>query len=101
MHMATSRITALVFALIALGVAAPSGAGNACRATATAANRACRSEKTDEVWIAAGDCLNLPTADATKACKKAAKQDLNEAKGDCGDQLDARNELCDQLGKAP
>jgi hypothetical protein len=92
----------LAIALFGLGSVGPAHAGNACRATAAAANQACRNEKTDEFWIATGNCLNLPSLDATKACKKTAKQDLNEAKkGDCGDQLDARNALCDALGKAP
>lgn len=99
------KTTTGMVALTILTVGFASGAahaGNPCAATATAANQACRNEATDEYFIAVGNCLNLATLDATKACKKAAKHDLAEAKsGDCADQRDARVALCDQLGKAP
>ncbi len=102
MRISTTATTALAIALFGLGFAGPARAGNACRATAKAANQACRNEKTDEFFIATGTCLNLSSPEATKACKKTAKQDLNDAKkGDCADQLDARNALCERLGKAP
>jgi hypothetical protein len=92
----------VALAIMAVGVASgPAHAGNLCRATATAANEACRNEKTDEYFIAVGNCLNLATLDATKACKKAAKHELADAKGECADQRDARNTLCEQLGKGP
>jgi hypothetical protein len=93
--------TVLVIALGGLASGHAAHAGNACRATAKAANQACRNEATDEFWIATGNCLNLSTLEATKACKKTAKQGLTEHKGDCGAQLDARNALCGSLGKGP
>ncbi len=97
----STSTTAWVVLLVAFGSAGIARAGNACRATATAADKACRNEKTGELWIATGNCLNLSPPDATKSCKKTANQDLKDAKGDCTAQLDARNALCDQLGKAP
>jgi hypothetical protein len=101
--MRTSNRIAAALAAAALGIQGDiAHAGNPCAATAKAANEACRNEKTDEYFIAVGNCLNLSTLDATKACKKAAKHDLADAKsGDCADQRDARLALCDQLGKAP
>jgi hypothetical protein len=76
-------------------------AGNPCAATAAAVTQACRNEATDAYFITVGNCLNLPSIDATKACKKTAKHDLADAKDECADQRDARLALCDQLGKAP
>ena len=102
MMMKTSTLVATALVSATLGIRGSiAHAGNPCAATAKAANEACRNEKTDEYFIAVGNCLNLSTLDATKACKKSAKQDLADAKVECTDQRDARLALCDQLGKAP
>jgi hypothetical protein len=100
MKTSAAMTTALVITWCGL-IPASASAGNPCRATATAATQACRNEATHDYWIGVGNCLNLPTIVATQACKKAANADLKEAKGDCADVRDARNELCADIGKAP
>jgi hypothetical protein len=75
--------------------------GDACRQTAKAAREACGFEAKDDFWIAVGNCANLSDDDARKPCKAAAKEELAEAKEECGAQHDAREELCEALGPDP
>ena len=72
----------------------------ACSKTATAAFLACENEKKDDYWIAQGNCYYTDGEDQTD-CFADAKKDYKEAKGECRDQLDARKDLCDELGEEP
>jgi hypothetical protein len=76
-------------------------ARNLCRQTAMAAFNACRSEATDDSWIARGNCNNLADRAARAACVQGAMVALREAKADCRDQLQARRSICEGLGPAP
>jgi hypothetical protein len=101
--MRTSRAvtTAMAITLFGIHAAAVAHAGNPCAASGVAATQACKNGATDDYWITVGNCLNLPTLDETKACKKAAKAELVDAKSGCADQLDARKSICAAIGKAP
>ena len=72
----------------------------ACSKTATAAFLACINEKTDDYWIAQGNCYNSAEEDQAE-CFQEAKAEYKDAKAECQDQLDARKDLCDELGEAP
>lgn len=97
--LAMTATVSMIFGMTTAGVAqADSGA---CGATAKAARQACKNEIGDDFWIAIGNCANLPAKNVTKACGKAARQALAEAKTECSDQFDARQTLCDALGAAP
>ena len=72
-----------------------------CSKTASAAFLACRNEVKDDYWIAMGNCYNLSKKNKQAVCFETAKEEYNDAKAECGDQLDARKELCEELGEAP
>ena len=71
-----------------------------CAKTAFAMFRACRFEIQDDYWVAHSKCLNLSDDQARAACLAEADATLQEAEGDCRDQLDARNAVCALLGQA-
>lgn len=71
----------------------------ACSKTASAAFLACQNEKKDDYWIGQGNCYNDTEGQAE--CFADAKDEYKEAKAECGDQLEARKDLCDELGEAP
>ena len=60
--------------------------------------KACRNSAQDDYWVAIATCDNDAAEDPQGLCPKAASQDLKAARADCGDQLDARQQICDQLG---
>ena len=71
-----------------------------CSKTAEAAFKACQNEKKDDFWIAVGNCYNSAQEDQAE-CFQDAIADYEDAKAECQDQLDARKDLCDELGEAP
>jgi hypothetical protein len=73
----------------------------ACSATSRDALTACRNDVRDDFWTTIGNCNNLAGDDAREACVADAKAARKEARGDCGDRFDAREEVCDALGQAP
>ncbi len=73
----------------------------ACSQSASAAFLACYNEKKDDYWIAQGNCYNLSEPEDRAGCFEDAKTEYNEAKAECGDQLEARKDVCDELGEAP
>ena len=73
----------------------------ACSKTATAAFLACQNGNQDDYWIAQGNCYNLDDPGDQAECFAEAKKDYKDAKAECQDQLDARKDLCDELGEAP
>ena len=71
----------------------------ACSETASAAFFACYHEKKDDYWIAKGNCYNSDKK--VKKCLNEAEDAYEEAKAECQDQLEARKDLCEELGEAP
>ena len=80
--------------------AGPGGA-KACSTTSHAAQLACRAEALDDYWIAIGNCANLDEATEVRECRREARADWLEGRGECGEQFDARQEACDFLGQDP
>jgi hypothetical protein len=72
-----------------------------CSKTASSAYLACSYEARDDYWIAKGNCYNLLDAGERAECFADAKEEYKEAKGECQDQLEARKDLCEELGEAP
>jgi hypothetical protein len=85
--------------LILLGSAlgSPAQAGD-CDEVARSQLKACQKGAEDEYWIAIARCDNDAAEDPQGLCPKAASQELTAARADCGDQLDARVQICAQLG---
>ena len=73
----------------------------ACSKTASAVFLACQNEVKDDYWIGQGNCYNLSDKDERTECFEEAKDEYKEAKGECRDQLEARKELCEEVGEAP
>jgi hypothetical protein len=71
----------------------------ACSKTASSAYLACQNEVKDDYWIAKGNCYNDKEDQAE--CFAEAKEDYKDAREECRDQLDARKDLCDELGEDP
>jgi hypothetical protein len=71
----------------------------ACSQTASSAFLACQYEVKDDYWIARGNCYNAKEDQAE--CFGDAKAEYKEAKEECRDQLEARKEVCEELGEAP
>jgi hypothetical protein len=71
----------------------------ACSKTASSAYLACQYEVKDDYWIAKGNCYNETVDQAD--CFDEAKDEYKETKGECRDQLEARKDLCEELGEDP
>jgi hypothetical protein len=93
----------VVLGLLALATApAPAGAKErACTQTASAQLAACRSEVKDDYFSARARCLNEADPTARAACFDEARAERSEASEECGEQREARRELCSELGEAP
>ncbi len=76
------------------------GRGTAfCTKTAKAVLRACANEVRDDYWIAIGNCINVSDPMERYTCRAEAKAELAEGRESCGEQFDARLELCDLVGE--
>lgn len=71
-----------------------------CTATAKAAYSACLNEIMDDYNIAVGNCINVSDEEERSDCYRDAKAEYKEAKGECKDQLEARRDVCEDLGEA-
>jgi hypothetical protein len=74
---------------------------NVCAQTTAAAFTACKLAAQEDYNLAQGNCYNVSDATDQKECLKEAEKDLKDAKGECTDQQEARQEVCRELGKGP
>jgi hypothetical protein len=88
-------LAAAALGLLALPVAA--GAKNPCGKTAGLAKKSCELEVKSDRSLEEGKCLQSADTAAAKACQAEAKAAAKEEKEECGDQLDARRDLCERL----
>jgi hypothetical protein len=84
------------FALVAAAFA--SAETDPCRAWSGAAHMGCRRQAQADYWVQRAVCANLPTPQERAVCAAQALEDLEDAFDTCGDQFDARCDLCDALG---
>jgi hypothetical protein len=77
------------------------GRVGACTATTLAAKQACHHDVKDDYWIAIGKCKNLDARDDRKECEAEALEEAKDARDECRDQREARDDFCDGLGEAP
>ncbi len=93
-------------ALVALlvmqgGATAQAAAAPLCSMTSEAARTSCLYETREEFWIVMGNCFNLPTFPETFECMGEGGLELLEAMGECREQYEARQEICENLGEVP
>ncbi len=72
----------------------------ACDRISRATWQSCRNGAQDDYWLALARCENGSPGKRPKGgdCPKAALRDLQAAFHDCGDQLQARQDVCRRLG---
>lgn len=97
----TMALLLAVLAVAAWTLPAAAGSPNACTRTTMAAFNACLNEVADDYWIARGKCENLDDAGDRRDCQRDAGDERGEARAECREQRDARNDACDALGGAP
>lgn len=99
----TARLIAgrILAAVVAFGCVVATGPvladGGPCSRAASLQLRACRNEIRDDFYTAKARCIQL-SATERKACLADARADLEDAEKLCQEQLEARDELCDELG---
>lgn len=95
------RPAALLGAVVFLCVfltAPPIWAGG-CQNVASSVFRACKAEVSDDYWIGTANCSNISDKGDRLACRADVKDERDEATAECGEQRDARLDLCDALGE--
>ncbi len=75
--------------------------GRYCSKTAYAALKACQNELKDDYWIAVGNCYNLMDPEERKDCLKDVRGEWRDARPECREQLEARLDICEELGEGP
>jgi hypothetical protein len=75
--------------------------GGSCQRTAISAHKAAIREAQADFWNAVGACLNLSDLGEILDCIEEAREELEEALEEAGEQLQARMDLCDELGDGP
>ena len=91
--------------LVAVSVLVASGLveakERACSTTADATRTACKAEVEDSYWTTVGVCTNEGDDETRRQCLADAKSTRRDAKEECRDQFEAREDLCDLLGESP
>jgi len=99
--MRTTIVAAAATTVLCAGSVDAKPVRNACDATAKAGVRACNDAGKNAFWLAVGTCKNISDDATRKQCLGNAKSAAKGVKGDCGDQGQARHDLCTALGEAP
>jgi hypothetical protein len=74
---------------------------DACKATTQGAYRSCRQGAQSDKTLALAKCANIADPTAAKPCVQQTSADAKDALGECKDQQNARQAVCDKLGPAP
>jgi hypothetical protein len=70
-----------------------------CSDTAELQYAACRNEVREDLLTASAVCLNLSNGGERADCYEGAEEARDEGVAECAEQLDAREDLCDELGE--
>ena len=92
-----------LFLIISLfcAMSAVSAKTNYCQKTSQAALQSCRAGAQSDYSLALGKCDNFSDPAVAKACQEQALADRKDALATCSDQYDARQAVCQRLGRAP
>lgn len=88
-------LPALCFAL----PAAATSAEGFCSATAAKQHAACKVDTQGDLFSSQAICTNVSDAVERRGCFRDALEAYSDDRELCGDQLDAREDLCDALGE--
>lgn len=100
MNNRTSPALFLAALVLTVGLSFAGPSRDYCGATAHAAQTACVLGANSDSELAKAKCLNTSAAPAARACRQAATDEKKEALEDCKDQLEARIDVCRELGPA-
>jgi len=88
-------------AAVSLALAANTAyADGPCSRSALAVKKACLNGVHDDYGIANANCINTKDAADRADCLDNAQSDLEDGRGECRDQYQARLDLCGALGEA-
>ncbi len=90
---------ALALAAVLCGLPAEAGWPSGCERTARLMREACAYEFRDDLLVANAVCTNLDDFGEAIECRIEAFAEMREARQLCGEQRDARVDLCDALGE--
>ena len=75
--------------------------GGACSATSQLMQSACRAEVRDDYYVEKAKCLNESEFFERIECRWDALESYREERMVCGEQLQARRDVCSAIGEAP
>lgn len=75
------------------------GNSKSCDRTARLLKSACRAGNVDDFYHGRAICENISDRGDRRECKSEAREILHDSNEECRDILDARKDLCDQLGQ--
>lgn len=70
-----------------------------CERTAQKMFKSCRFETIEELYATTAKCINFEDRDERKACKDLARETYWEDREGCGEQREAREDVCELLGE--
>jgi len=70
-----------------------------CERTADKMFQSCRFEVNEEFYATNAKCINFGDADERNVCKEVAQETRHEDREGCGEQREARKEVCELLGE--
>jgi hypothetical protein len=95
----------LAFCFVSSSHAGNSGAGqrpaNLCTKTSNDLLDSCEAGAESDFSLAIANCDNLPTPQERRACQEQARQDKKAATELCQAQFEARQQICEELGRGP
>ena len=78
---------------------AGSNSSSGCVKTARQLLRACQFDVRDDINVTNANCTNISDPAERRACRDEARRTKLEERALCGDQRDARLEVCELLGE--
>ncbi len=104
---AAERALSIALAMALTAVAIPAIAddddshdgSNVCERSANKMFRSCRFDVNEEHHATIAKCINLGEADERRECKEIAWKTRLEDREGCGEQREAREDVCDLLGE--
>lgn len=99
LHRAATAAICIIFSAITVDARAGwDEHEQACYETTDSMRVACAADAVDDLYVDFANCIN--SDGDVRGCKRAARRDYAEAKGECRDQAESRDELCDRLPDA-
>jgi len=96
---AVSITLAMALAAVAFPAIADGGGSTVCERSANKMFRSCRFEVKEEYYATTAKCINLGNRDKRTECQEEALNTLREDREGCGDQREARANVCELLGE--